>query len=189
MKEPLLEPLLRTMRLRKMLPYLKRYPDCVFLDVGCGWGAELLKSVEPHIKKGIGVDFKAPALISDKLETLSLKLDKELPFADKSFDIVTLMAVLEHLDQPEFIISEIDRVLRPGGVLLLTVPSWYAKPVLEFLSFKLGIVNRDEILDHKRYYNKSDLFKLFALTKSLKITRHCYFQGPFNNFVCASKLG
>lgn len=187
MKEPLLEPLLRTMRLRRVLPYIKRYPDCVLLDIGCGHEARLLKSIEPHIKKGIGVDFKAPQLSSDKLETFALRLDKKLPFADKGFDIVTLMAVLEHLDEPEFIINEIDRVLRPGGLLLLTVPSWYAKPVLEFLSFKVGIVSRNEILDHKRYYNKADLFALFARTKTLKITRHFYFQGPFNNFVCASK--
>lgn len=187
MKEPVLEPLLRNMRMRKVLPYLKRYPDCVLLDIGCGWEAKLLRSAEPHIRKGIGVDFKAPSLKSNKLETFSLKLDKELPFADESFDIVTLMAVLEHLDQPECMVNEIDRVLRPGGVLLLTVPSWYAKPVLEFLSFRLGIVNKDEILDHKRYYNKADLFELFTLTKTLKIEKHLYFQCAFNSFVCATK--
>ena len=48
-------------------------------------------------------------------------------------------------------------MLKPGGLLVLTVPSWRAKPVLEFLSFRLGIVSRAEIEDHKRYFDRRDL--------------------------------
>lgn len=187
MKEPILEPLLRKMRMSKVVPFLKNYPQCELLDIGCGWEAKLLRDVEPYLSKGIGIDFKAPSLQTDKLRTISIRLDKELPFADATFDVVTLMAVLEHVDHPESLVHEIERVLRPRGVLLLTVPSWYAKPVLEFLAFRLGVVSKEEILDHKRYYNKEDLLELFALTKTLRVTRHVYFQGVFNNFVCASK--
>lgn len=48
-----------------------------------------------------------------------------LPFADGSFDTVLLFEVLEHLAQPERSLAEIQRVLRPGGVLLASVPFLY----------------------------------------------------------------
>ena len=47
MKEPILEPLLRKMRLKQALPYLRQHPNCRLLDIGCGWEAKLLKEVEP----------------------------------------------------------------------------------------------------------------------------------------------
>jgi len=187
--EPLLEPLLRRMRIGRVLPYLRRYPGCHLLDVGCGWEARLLRAVEGHIAHGVGIDFKAPALKTDKLETRTVPLTDRLPFDDASFDVVTLLAVLEHLEQPEAIIREIARVLRPGGGLILTVPSHAAKPVLEFLAFRLQIVNPDEIRDHKRYYGRADLRRLIQDEAGLNLVRHKYFQLGFNNLVFAQKGG
>ena len=181
MKEQLLEPLLRRMRLRQVLPYIRKYPDCRLLDIGCGWEARLLHAVEPDITYGVGIDFKAPAIDTDKLKTISTRMDTRLPFEDASFDLITMLAVLEHLDHPEAILRECARILRPGGGLLLTVPSWYAKPVLEFLAFRLGIVNPDEIRDHKRYFNREDLYNIFDSTADLDLKEHVYFQWRFNN--------
>ena len=50
MKEPILESLLRKMRLKQVLPFLRRYPNCGLLDIGCGWEAKLLRPV--HLKAG-----------------------------------------------------------------------------------------------------------------------------------------
>jgi hypothetical protein len=52
MKEPFLEPILRKMRIAKVLPILKQFPECKLLDVGCGWEAKFLKSVSPYIGGG-----------------------------------------------------------------------------------------------------------------------------------------
>jgi len=115
------------------------------LDVGCGWEARFLKAVEPYIASGVGIDFKAPDLETAKLKTISATLNDKLPFEDNSFNVVSLMAVLEHLEKPLDILKEIHRVLKKdgsvNGILVGTVPSKAAKPVLEFLSYKLGIVN------------------------------------------------
>jgi ubiquinone/menaquinone biosynthesis C-methylase UbiE len=182
MKEPFLEPILREMRIRMILPLIRQFPRCRLLDVGCGWEAKLLKSVEPYINSGVGIDFKAPLSDSAKLKTISVTLDDKLPFGDDSFDVVTLMAVLEHLEKPLEILREIRRVLKkPGSVLVGTVPSRTAKPVLEFLSYRLGIVNEAEIRDHKRYFNKGDLLEIFADAGFQEI-RHRYFQFGMNNF-------
>jgi hypothetical protein len=47
MKEPVLEPLLRRMRIRRVLPYLRARQNCRLLDVASGWEARFLKSVAP----------------------------------------------------------------------------------------------------------------------------------------------
>lgn len=181
MKEPFLEPILRKMRLKQVLPYLKQYPNCRLLDIGCGWEAKLLMSVESIISTGVGVDFKAPSINTNKIQTLSLTLDKKLPFEDQSFDFITMLAVMEHLENDEAILKECARLLKPGGGLLITVPSWYAKPILEFLSFKLKLINPSEILDHKRYYNREDLIRITDKVNELQIKDHIYFQWRFNN--------
>jgi 2-polyprenyl-3-methyl-5-hydroxy-6-metoxy-1,4-benzoquinol methylase len=192
MKEPVLEPILRRMRIRRVLPVVRSFPRCRLLDVGCGWEARLLKSVEPYIDSGVGVDSKAPELDGDKLKTVSVTLNDKLPFGDNAFDVVTLMAVLEHLEKPLQILREIRRVLiKPeatggcGGILVGTVPSRAAKPVLEFLSYRLKIVNEAEIRDHKRYFNRNDLIDILTDAGFGRVS-HRYFQCGMNGFFTAS---
>ncbi|ETD27881.1 class I SAM-dependent methyltransferase [Helicobacter canis] len=98
-----------------------------------------------------------------------------------------MLAVLEHLHHPQAMLEEIARVLKPNGILLLTVPSHLAKPVLEFLAFRLKIVSEAEIADHKRYYNKRDLRELVASVPELTLTKHKYFQLGMNNFCIIHK--
>lgn len=169
------------------MPWICASSKVDLLDIGCGWEAKLLVQLEPYIRSGVGVDFKAPNIKTDKLETHSIHLSDALPFESCSFDVVTMLAVLEHLDEPIEILREVERILRPGGRLLLTVPSWYAKPVLEFLAFRLGIINKDEIADHKTYYNKKDLLHLLSQLSNMEAEKHEYFQLVFNNFMVCRK--
>jgi 2-polyprenyl-3-methyl-5-hydroxy-6-metoxy-1,4-benzoquinol methylase len=187
LKEALLEPLLRRMRIGQVLPTLLQHPDCSLLDIGCGWEARLLKSVEPYVKRGVGVDFKAPSIATSKLTTITATLADRLPFSDAEFDVVTLLAVLEHLSHPRAMIEEIGRVLKPRGQVILTVPSLAAKPVLEFLAYRVGIVSETEIRDHKCYYDRKSLEVLFA-GSGLTIDRHRYFQLGMNNFLVATRV-
>jgi len=183
MKEPLLEPLLRRLRISQVVPYLSQYKDCRLLDIGCGWEARLLKEVEPLIKFGVGIDLKAPDINSEKIKTSAVELFDKLPFKDNSFEFITMLAVLEHIENDAQILEECARVLTPGGGLFITVPSKRAKPLLEFLSYKMKIINELEIRDHKRYYNKTDLIHLVQNVKGLILVRHKYFQLGFNNLV------
>jgi hypothetical protein len=72
MKEPILEPILRALRIRKVLPVIRQYPDCCLLDVGCGWDYRLLKTLEPFIKSGIGIDYKVQESESGKIKTIQM---------------------------------------------------------------------------------------------------------------------
>src|SRR4029079_4754423 len=106
------------------------------------------------ISRGVGIDRRAPAVESDKLTTLRADLEATLPFGPDTFDVITMLAVLEHLNDPLRVLAEIRRVLSPRGTLILTVPSHAAKPVLEFLAYRLHLVSHAEIADHKRYYGR-----------------------------------
>jgi ubiquinone/menaquinone biosynthesis C-methylase UbiE len=186
MKEELLEPFLRRLRIRRVLPIIRRFSGCRVLDIGCGWNADLLRSVEPYVASGTGIDFKAPDFNTDKIKTIKAHIEDTLPFKDGEFDVVTMLAVLEHIAQVDKVVSESYRVLRPGGILCGTVPSKIARPVLEILSFKLHIVNPKEIADHKTYFDRQSLRELFTKF-GFKVLIHKYFQFGMNNFFVAQK--
>ena len=71
MKEALLESTLRKMRLARVLPSIQAFSNPSVLDIGCGWEARLLHEIEPYIASGVGIDFKAPEIRTEKLHTFS----------------------------------------------------------------------------------------------------------------------
>jgi ubiquinone/menaquinone biosynthesis C-methylase UbiE len=60
-------------------------------------------------------------------------LRSPLPFPDGHFDHVVMLAVLEHLTEPEKVLREAYRVIAPGGSLILTWPSAMVDPILRVL--------------------------------------------------------
>ena len=135
------------------------------------------------MKRVVGVDFKVPIVATPKLTTVTATLTEELPFPDATFDVVTLLAVLEHLSYPRATIREVFRVLKPGGQVVLTVPSLVAKSILEIRAYKISMVSETEVRDHKCYYDGKLLETLFA-GSGLQIDRHRYFrdeQLPYGN--------
>jgi len=187
MKETVFDLFLRRQRIKKVLPIIKLFPNCKLLDVGCGTHYTFLSAVKLYINQGYGIDFKVQALKTNKIIIKQIKIEKKLPFEDNMFDVITMLAVLEHLEYSPLIIKEIERILKPGGKLILTVPSKIAKPVLELLAFRLKIIDKNEIADHKKYYNYLELEELIKETESLKIEKHEYFQFYMNNFCIIKK--
>ena len=185
--EPALEPVLRWLRIRKILPYVKERKGCSLLDIGCGPRFAMLRALSPYIRLGVGIDEEVEDLQYGNIRTYKLRLDKTLPFTSDFFQMVTMLAVLEHLDFPEEILKEVRRVMRPEGLLLITTPSPKAKPLLEFLSYKLHLVSQKEILDHKRYYDRKALEKLMNVC-GFRMEKHVYFQLGFNNFLVATPI-
>lgn len=119
-------------------------------DLGCGSG----NLVHQFVKMGYdayGIDVKSGDRIIDG------DLNQVLPLASSSADLIVSLANIEHLTEPLVNLQEIHRILRKEGVLILTTPSTAAKPVLEFMAFKLKLIDPAEILDHKRYFSKTML--------------------------------
>lgn len=132
------------------------------LDIGCGYYPENLAALEHKIKLGVGIDRDIPDKpLSEKISFIKADIKKELPLPDNAFEIVILLAVLEHLDHPAEVIAECYRVLTPGGRLIITIPSNYSRPLLEALA-NPGLISREEIFDHKHYFNRKEVDDLLT---------------------------
>jgi len=155
--EPFLEPLLRELRIRKVI---KKIPqNGMVCDVCCG-GGTLLFRISSKIGGGVGLDRKIENKKENNILFKDIDLDEEIPEESGVFDCVTLLAAIEHLPNPGKIMCECFRILRSGGKILITTPSPVAKPILEFLSFGLGIVSPEHIKEHKYYFKENDLISL-----------------------------
>lgn len=96
------------------------------LDVGCGRGRTCGLWLREHAGSYIGVDISAHAVEEARdlgLDARVIEDASSLPFPNNSFDVAVCTEVLEHLFEPHVAASEILRVLRPGGVLIATVPN------------------------------------------------------------------
>ena len=120
-------------------PYLKQYPDAKILEIGAGYGFSLCylrklgfnaEGIEPGNSFGFeGVYDRAIALleangISEARQILHPNTGEALPFEKDSFDIVYSIAVLEHVKDIKKCLEEAFRVVRPGGVICMTVPNY-----------------------------------------------------------------
>jgi SAM-dependent methyltransferase len=150
---------------RRILHYLPKRTDLSVLDLGCGYQATLLRALLPSCVSGLGVDVRISpeARTTDKLSFVESSIEAALPELEEGrFDVVLLISVLEHLWEPLPILEHCRRVLRPGGVLFLNVPTWRGKFFLEFSAFRLGLSPAQEMDDHKMYYNKPDLWPMLV---------------------------
>jgi 2-polyprenyl-3-methyl-5-hydroxy-6-metoxy-1,4-benzoquinol methylase len=104
------------------------------LDVGCGPGS-ITRGLAALLAPGevVGVDLSEETLVSARQEALERGLSNlsyrvasvyELPFADGAFDVVFAHQVLQHLREPAAALREMQRVVRPGGLVAVRDVDW-----------------------------------------------------------------
>ena len=117
------------------------------LDVGCGTGANLIMLSKYGDAEGVDVSEDALAFCRERgLDRLKLGAAEELPYEDGTFDLVTAFDVVEHMDDDLACLREMRRVLRPGGRVLLFVPTFM---------FLWGV--QDDVSNHRRRYRLPQL--------------------------------
>jgi SAM-dependent methyltransferase len=117
------------------------------LDVGCGTGANLLMLSQFGDAEGVDISEDALAFCRERgLANVKLGAAEKLPYDDGTFDLVTALDVVEHLDDDLSGLSEMRRVLRPGGRVLLFVPTFM---------FLWGV--QDDVSNHRRRYRLPEL--------------------------------
>ncbi len=132
------------------------------LDIGCGAG-RLMGSLRRY-GEVVGIDVESQALHFTRSRgesCLCLADLQQLPFRTESFQAVTALDVVEHVDDDRHALTEIARVLAPGGVAVINVPA-----------FQWLWSGKDVQAQHKRRYVKREL--LSRLPESLAV-RHVSF--------------
>ena len=134
-------------------------------DFGCGFQAAFARTVLGEVAEAVLVDV---ALADDlknvpRVRAIEGPLPSALaPLPDGSLDVVLAVSVVEHVAEPLALLREIHRLLAPGGLALVNVPSWRGKWFLELSAFRLGLSPASEMDDHKMYYDVRDLWPLLV---------------------------
>jgi 2-polyprenyl-3-methyl-5-hydroxy-6-metoxy-1,4-benzoquinol methylase len=150
-----LDAVLSSLRRRRLDEHVRR--GSVLVDLGCGHSGSLLQHYADRIERGIGFDVTVGTSPAQNVELHAQRVDEPLPLDSGSADVISCLAVIEHVERPDVLAAEAHRVLRSGGVFVVTTPAAEAKPVLELLSTRLRLIDPAEILDHKRYYRPATL--------------------------------
>ena len=146
-------------------------------DFGCGHQATFVRTILPVIASALLVDVTLADDLKDHPKVQSI--EGELPAAlfdlpSGSLDVVMCISSLEHVTEPDVLAAECRRLVAPGGVFLVNVPTWLGKRFLEFSAFRLGLSPRDEMDDHKMYYDPRDLWPLLRRAGFLPHNIRCF---------------
>ncbi|MBP5855627.1 class I SAM-dependent methyltransferase [Marivibrio halodurans] len=140
--------------------------DARVLDVGTSTGTNLRLMRDMGFSDVTGLDMSEEAIrfCRDKgLGEVRQGDICQMPFKDGHFDLVLATDIVEHVDDDARALSEIFRVVRPGGYVLMTVPAfqslWGAQDILSH---------------HKRRYRKKGFESLVAVSR-LRVRRSYYF--------------
>lgn len=100
-------------------------PSHVLLDAGCGFDFPFLSKYAPKVSFGVGVDLTTPDKTVPGWTRVLIGNLERLPIKSGSVDVIISRSVVEHLDHPTEVFTELGRTLRPGGRLIFTTPNKY----------------------------------------------------------------
>ncbi|MGI9067599.1 MAG: class I SAM-dependent methyltransferase [Pyrinomonadaceae bacterium] len=153
------------------------YAPLNILDVGCGTGANLEMLSQFGEAEGVDISGEALSFCCERgLENVKQGAAEALPFEASSFDLVTGLDVVEHLDDDLAGLKEMRRVLRPGGHCLVFVPAFM---------FLWGV--QDDISHHRRRYTLDQL-KRVVREAGFEIERASYVNISFFAPILAGRL-
>ena len=126
--------LLKRLQAPAIIGALSPRPDDVILDFGCGAGY-ITVEIAKGARKAVGVDrtsairkLKVPGTLKGRLEFRESSGDR-LPFVDSTFDKVLLSEVLCCFADPRSLLREVERVLKPGGSVVICIGT--GRPAIE----------------------------------------------------------
>lgn len=173
-------------RFRAARPHVRRHARVC--DLGCGLGAEFLRWLGPRISLGVGLDVQVGGAEACALRVVVSDITRGLPLRSGQFDHVVMLAVLEHLAEPEGVLREAYRILAPGGSLIMTWPSAAVDPVLDVLR-RLDIVSPE--MDSDKHERRIPPEELRAMLREIRfeVAVHRTFECGLNNLLVAYRAG
>jgi 2-polyprenyl-3-methyl-5-hydroxy-6-metoxy-1,4-benzoquinol methylase len=109
--------------LEAIIKIFSTLPRGTLLDIGCGDGEYSNKLKEMGFKvTAADMDFNR-FKYHEIIPFCMSSLEKELPFEKEKFDYILLLETIEHIYNPDFVINQINKALKPGGSLILSTPN------------------------------------------------------------------
>lgn len=146
-----------------MLHMLKKYTNkqnrvLKILDVGCGSGtvAKIIKDAGHAVK---GLDFSEEALKRANergIETKQCNLDEGIPEPDNMYDVVWEGDIVEHVFDPIGLLKESARILKPNGLLLVTIPNDVG--LISRIKMLFGISHQEQMYMTSGFYKHHTFF-------------------------------
>jgi 2-polyprenyl-3-methyl-5-hydroxy-6-metoxy-1,4-benzoquinol methylase len=132
------------------------------LDLGCG-GADVVRLLGPN-QTYVGVDWRAD--IVQQLQARfpmhlfrQLDLDTQALDFQRRFDSIVLLAVIEHLRQPQHLFAQLANLVEPTGQIVMTSPSPFGHRLHAF-GARLGLFSREAAAEHHTVFNRETLATL-----------------------------
>jgi ubiquinone/menaquinone biosynthesis C-methylase UbiE len=179
----------------KLRKYIPKDEGAFILDFGCGDGEIIKEMIKINPKaKYLGLDVSDTALERASASLPGVEFHKiedgsTFPLTDNSVDFIFASEVIEHVYDTEKVFSEIARVLRRGGQILITTPyhGFVKNLFIVFIAFDKHF---DPTGPHIRFFSKRSLYRLLKKA-GLKPVAHGYFGRsypiPHCIFVLATK--
>jgi len=159
------------------------------LDIGCGAYPYFLSHTYFEEKFAVENSPKSEGVTDINWFTLDLNITPELPFTNDYFNVITLLAVVEHLN-PDILaklFQECHRVLKSGGALILTTPSSWSDGLLKTMA-RLALVSKEEINEHVFAYTLPLIGWYFGRAGfEMKRLKFGYFEMMMNMWAVAQK--
>ena len=172
------------MRFRAAYPHLRT--GSRVCDLGCGLEMAFLDFAEDKIAKGVGVDDQVESGTHGRWQRVHADLRASLPFENAQFDHVVMLAVFEHLVQPEAVLREASRILVPGGSLIMTWPAALVDPILNILHALHLISDEMESDEHQQRMPVGEVQRLLERAGFVEF-HHQKFELGLNNLMVATR--
>jgi ubiquinone/menaquinone biosynthesis C-methylase UbiE len=170
------------MRFRAAYPHLTA--GSRVCDLGCGLEMAFLDFAEDRIARGVGVDDQVESGTSGRWQRIHADLRGRLPFNDGEFDHVVMLAVFEHLVQPELVLRETFRILVAGGSLIMTWPAAMVDPILNVLHTLHLVSDEMESDEHQKRIPVGEVQRLLE-DAGFREFHHEKFELGLNNLMVA----
>lgn len=162
------------------------------LDIGCSNYPYFLYNIDFAEKYGIdqNIDCSNNHVVGNiNLQRFNIEKEGTIPFSDRYFDAVTMLAVCEHINPRTLpgIIKEVYRILKPGGNFIITSPASWTVFILSAMA-KMRLVSPTEIKEHKCLYSRDAILDILSKNgfQTEKI-RSGYFELFMNIWIKAEK--
>jgi len=117
----IIEHVIYRLRYRQVDPFVTRCDTMA--DLGCGQHYRFLKSHNDKAEQCWGLDITVADGEDGNITLKKWDITGRLPFEPEAIDQITILAVLEHIANPQDVLSECHRVLTSGGRIIITTPS------------------------------------------------------------------